>query len=140
VSAAVATALDTPLERVRVAIYEVSPTNGYRRRALRTAAARTERRPHPSRHRSHATSHQVSATGEARHDHCPALHRGEWIGSADGATFESVSPIDNTVIAQVARAASPTPTARWTRPRRFDTAVAAMNPASRKKILHTAGR
>src|SRR5882757_7782883 len=65
---------------------------------------------------------------------------GEWIGSADGATFESVSPIDNTVIAQVARggvadADRAVDAARGA----FDHGPwPAMNPASRKKILHTA--
>src|SRR3984957_8553004 len=65
---------------------------------------------------------------------------GEWADSADGATFESVSPIDNTVIAHVARGGVTD----------ADRAVAAarraldhgpwptMNPAARKKILHAA--
>jgi betaine-aldehyde dehydrogenase len=39
---------------------------------------------------------------------------GEWADSADGATFESVSPIDNTVIAQVARGG--VTDAPWRRP------------------------
>ena len=40
---------------------------------------------------------------------------GQWADSADGATFESISPIDNTVIASVARGGAPTRTARWPR-------------------------
>jgi len=41
--------------------------------------------------------------GRTRHDDRSAFVDGEWGESADGATFGSVSPIDNTVIAQVAR-------------------------------------
>jgi aminomuconate-semialdehyde/2-hydroxymuconate-6-semialdehyde dehydrogenase len=65
---------------------------------------------------------------------------GEWADSADGATFESVSPIDNTVIAQVARGGV------TDADRAVDAARHAfdhgpwpkMNPAARKKILHAA--
>jgi aminomuconate-semialdehyde/2-hydroxymuconate-6-semialdehyde dehydrogenase len=65
---------------------------------------------------------------------------GEWADSAGGATFESVSPIDNTVIAQVARGGV------TDADRAVDAARHAfdhgpwpkMNPAARKKILHAA--
>ena len=65
---------------------------------------------------------------------------GEWAGSADGATFESVSPIDNTVIAQVARGgAADADRAVEAARRAFDHGPwPAMNPAARKKILHAA--
>jgi aminomuconate-semialdehyde/2-hydroxymuconate-6-semialdehyde dehydrogenase len=65
---------------------------------------------------------------------------GEWAGSTDGATFESVSPIDNTVIAQVARGGV-TDADRAVDAARsaFDHGPwPAMNPAARKRILHTA--
>jgi aminomuconate-semialdehyde/2-hydroxymuconate-6-semialdehyde dehydrogenase len=65
---------------------------------------------------------------------------GEWADSADGAMFESVSPIDNTVIARVARGGI------TDADRAVDAARHAfdhgpwpkMNPAARKKILHAA--
>jgi aminomuconate-semialdehyde/2-hydroxymuconate-6-semialdehyde dehydrogenase len=65
---------------------------------------------------------------------------GEWTGSADGATFESVSPIDNTVIAHVARGgAADADRAVEAARRAFDHGPwPAMNPAARKKILHAA--
>jgi aminomuconate-semialdehyde/2-hydroxymuconate-6-semialdehyde dehydrogenase len=65
---------------------------------------------------------------------------GEWVGSADGATFESVSPIDNTVIAQVARGgvADADRAVDAARSAFDDGPWPAMNPAARKKILHTA--
>jgi aminomuconate-semialdehyde/2-hydroxymuconate-6-semialdehyde dehydrogenase len=65
---------------------------------------------------------------------------GEWTGSADGATFESVSPIDNTVIAHVARGGSADADRAVEAARRaFDHGPwPKMNPAARKKILHAA--
>ena len=65
---------------------------------------------------------------------------GEWTGSADGATFESVSPIDNTVIAHVARGgAADADRAVEAARRAFDHGPwPKMNPAARKKILHAA--
>jgi aminomuconate-semialdehyde/2-hydroxymuconate-6-semialdehyde dehydrogenase len=65
---------------------------------------------------------------------------GEWTGSADGATFESVSPIDNTVIAHVARGgAADADRAVEAARRAFDHGPwRKMNPAARKKILHAA--
>ena len=65
---------------------------------------------------------------------------GEWADSADGATFESVSPIDNTVIAQVARGgATDADRAVEAARRAFDHGPwPKMNPAARKKILHAA--
>ena len=41
---------------------------------------------------------------------------GVFVDSLDGATFESVSPIDNAVIALVAEGGPQTPIGRWTRP------------------------
>lgn len=65
---------------------------------------------------------------------------GEWADSADGATFESVSPIDNTVIAQVARGANADADRAVDAARRaFDHGPwPRMNPAARKKIMHAA--
>ena len=65
---------------------------------------------------------------------------GEWTGSADGATFESVSPIDSTVIAHVARGgAADADRAVEAARRAFDHGPwPTMNPAARKKILHAA--
>ena len=65
---------------------------------------------------------------------------GEWTGSADGATFETVSPIDNTVIAHVARGgAADADRAVEAARRAFDHGPwPKMNPAARKKILHAA--
>jgi aminomuconate-semialdehyde/2-hydroxymuconate-6-semialdehyde dehydrogenase len=65
---------------------------------------------------------------------------GEWTGSADGATFESVSPIDNTVIAHVSRGgAADADRAVEAARRAFDHGPwPKMNPAARKKILHAA--
>jgi aminomuconate-semialdehyde/2-hydroxymuconate-6-semialdehyde dehydrogenase len=65
---------------------------------------------------------------------------GEWADSADGATFESVSPIDNTVIARVARGGVTDADRGVEAARRaFDHGPwPAMNPAARKKILHAA--
>lgn len=63
---------------------------------------------------------------------------GEWADSADGATFESVSPIDNTVIAQVARGGVTDADRGVEAARRaFDHGPwPKMNPAARKKVLH----
>ena len=65
---------------------------------------------------------------------------GEWADSADGATFESVSPIDNTAIAQVARGAATDADCAVDAARRaFDHGPwPRMNPAARKKIMHAA--
>ena len=65
---------------------------------------------------------------------------GEWADSADGATFESVSPIDNTVIAQVARGGvADADRAVEAARSAFDHGPwPTMNPAARKKILHAA--
>ena len=65
---------------------------------------------------------------------------GEWTDSADGATFESVSPIDNTVIAQVARGgAADADRAVDAARHAFDHGPwPTMSPADRKKILHAA--
>jgi aminomuconate-semialdehyde/2-hydroxymuconate-6-semialdehyde dehydrogenase len=65
---------------------------------------------------------------------------GEWADSADGATFESVSPIDNTVIAHVARGgATDADRAVEAARRAFDHGPwPTMSPAARKKILHAA--
>jgi aminomuconate-semialdehyde/2-hydroxymuconate-6-semialdehyde dehydrogenase len=65
---------------------------------------------------------------------------GEWADSTDGATFESVSPIDNTVIAQVARGGvTDADRAVEAARRAFDHGPwPKMNPAARKKILHAA--
>ena len=65
---------------------------------------------------------------------------GEWADSADGATFESVSPIDNTVIAHVARGGVTDADRAVAAARRaFDHGPwPTMNPAARKKILHAA--
>lgn len=65
---------------------------------------------------------------------------GEWAESADGATFESVSPIDNTVIARVARGANADADRAVDAARRaFDLGPwPRMNPAARKKIMHAA--
>ena len=65
---------------------------------------------------------------------------GEWTDSADGATFESVSPIDNTVIAQVARgSAADAGRAVDAARHAFDHGPwPTMSPAARKKILHAA--
>ena len=65
---------------------------------------------------------------------------GEWTDSADGATFESVSPIDNTFIAQVARGgAADADRAVDAARHAFDHGPSpAMSPAARKKILHAA--
>jgi aminomuconate-semialdehyde/2-hydroxymuconate-6-semialdehyde dehydrogenase len=65
---------------------------------------------------------------------------GEWADSADGATFESVSPIDNTVIAHVARGGvTDADRAVEAARRAFDHGPwPTMNPAARKKILHAA--
>jgi aminomuconate-semialdehyde/2-hydroxymuconate-6-semialdehyde dehydrogenase len=65
---------------------------------------------------------------------------GEWADSADGATFESVSPIDNTVIAHVARGGVTDADRGVQAARRaFDHGPwPKMNPAARKKILHAA--
>jgi aminomuconate-semialdehyde/2-hydroxymuconate-6-semialdehyde dehydrogenase len=65
---------------------------------------------------------------------------GEWTDSSDGATFESVSPIDNTVIASVARG-SVDDADRAVRAAReaFDAGPwARMSPAARKQIMHRA--
>jgi aminomuconate-semialdehyde/2-hydroxymuconate-6-semialdehyde dehydrogenase len=65
---------------------------------------------------------------------------GEWADSADSATFESVSPIDNTVIARVARGANADADRAVDAARRaFDHGPwPRMNPAARKKIMHAA--
>jgi aminomuconate-semialdehyde/2-hydroxymuconate-6-semialdehyde dehydrogenase len=65
---------------------------------------------------------------------------GEWADSADGATFESVSPIDNTVIAHVARGGvTDADRAVEAARRAFDHGPwPKMNPAARKKVLHAA--
>ncbi len=65
---------------------------------------------------------------------------GEWADSLSGATFESVSPIDNTVIAQVARgSAADADRAVDAARRAFDQGPwPRMGPAARKKILHAA--
>jgi aminomuconate-semialdehyde/2-hydroxymuconate-6-semialdehyde dehydrogenase len=65
---------------------------------------------------------------------------GEWTDSADGATFESVSPIDNTVIAQVARGgAADADRAVDAARHAFDHGPwPTMSPSGRKKILHAA--
>jgi aminomuconate-semialdehyde/2-hydroxymuconate-6-semialdehyde dehydrogenase len=65
---------------------------------------------------------------------------GEWADSADGATFESVSPIDNTVIAHVARGGvTDADRAVEAARRAFDHGPwPTMNPAARKKVLHAA--
>ena len=65
---------------------------------------------------------------------------GEWADSADGATFESVSPIDNAVIAQVARGgAADADRAVAAARRAFDSGPwPKMSPAARKKIMHAA--
>jgi aminomuconate-semialdehyde/2-hydroxymuconate-6-semialdehyde dehydrogenase len=65
---------------------------------------------------------------------------GEWADSADGAMFESVSPIDNTVIARVARGGITDADRAVDAARRaFDHGPwPKMNPAARKKILHAA--
>jgi aminomuconate-semialdehyde/2-hydroxymuconate-6-semialdehyde dehydrogenase len=65
---------------------------------------------------------------------------GEWADSADGATFESVSPIDNAVIAQVARGGTADADRAVDAARRaFDRGPwPGMSPAARKQILHAA--
>jgi aminomuconate-semialdehyde/2-hydroxymuconate-6-semialdehyde dehydrogenase len=65
---------------------------------------------------------------------------GEWADSTDAATFESVSPIDNTVIAQVARgSAADADRAVDAARRAFDRGPwPKMSPAARKKLLHAA--
>ena len=65
---------------------------------------------------------------------------GEWADSAVGATFESVSPIDNTVIAHVARGGvTDADRAVEAARRAFDHGPwPTMNPAARKKVLHAA--
>lgn len=62
---------------------------------------------------------------------------GEWAGSADGATFESVSPIDNAVIAQVARGGTADADRAVDAARHaFDRGPwPGMSPAARKKIV-----
>jgi aminomuconate-semialdehyde/2-hydroxymuconate-6-semialdehyde dehydrogenase len=65
---------------------------------------------------------------------------GEWVDSTDGATFESVSPIDNTVIATVARGAAADADAAVTAARRaFDHGPwPRMSPTARKQVMHRA--
>jgi len=65
---------------------------------------------------------------------------GEWADSADSATFESVSPIDNAVIAQVARGGGADADRAVDAARRaFDHGPwPRMSPAARKKLLHSA--
>jgi aminomuconate-semialdehyde/2-hydroxymuconate-6-semialdehyde dehydrogenase len=65
---------------------------------------------------------------------------GQWADSADGATFESISPIDNTVIASVARGgAADADRAVAAARRAFDQGPwPRMSPAARKQILHRA--
>jgi aminomuconate-semialdehyde/2-hydroxymuconate-6-semialdehyde dehydrogenase len=63
---------------------------------------------------------------------------GEWADSLDSATFESVSPIDNAVIAQVARgSAADADRAVAAARRAFDRGPwPRLSPAARKQILH----
>ncbi|MFC8662274.1 aldehyde dehydrogenase [Streptomyces sp. NPDC057199] len=65
---------------------------------------------------------------------------GQWQDSADGVTFESVSPIDNSVIAQVARGSVLDADRAVEAARRaFDSGPwPRMSPTERKKILHKA--
>jgi aminomuconate-semialdehyde/2-hydroxymuconate-6-semialdehyde dehydrogenase len=65
---------------------------------------------------------------------------GEWTDSADGATFESVSPIDNAVIARVARGGVVDADRAVDAARRaFETGPwPRMSPAARKQIMHRA--
>ncbi len=65
---------------------------------------------------------------------------GQWADSADGATFESVSPIDNTAIAAVARGgAADVDRAVAAARRAFDEGPwPRMSPAARKQIMHRA--
>jgi aminomuconate-semialdehyde/2-hydroxymuconate-6-semialdehyde dehydrogenase len=65
---------------------------------------------------------------------------GEWADSADGATFESVSPIDNAVIARVARGGALDADRAVDAARRaFDTGPwPRLSPTVRKQIMHRA--
>jgi aminomuconate-semialdehyde/2-hydroxymuconate-6-semialdehyde dehydrogenase len=65
---------------------------------------------------------------------------GEWAAAADGATFESISPIDNSVVALVARgSAADADLAVEAARRAFDDGPwPRMSPAERKKIMHAA--
>jgi aminomuconate-semialdehyde/2-hydroxymuconate-6-semialdehyde dehydrogenase len=65
---------------------------------------------------------------------------GQWAGAADSATFESVSPIDNSVIALVARgSAADADLAVEAARRAFDHGPwPRMSPAARKQIMHAA--
>jgi aminomuconate-semialdehyde/2-hydroxymuconate-6-semialdehyde dehydrogenase len=65
---------------------------------------------------------------------------GDWADSADGATFESISPIDNTVIASIARGGAADADRAVTAARRaFDEGPwPRMSPAARRQIMHRA--
>ena len=65
---------------------------------------------------------------------------GQWAAAADGATFESVSPIDNSVVALVARgSAADADRAVEAARRAFDHGPwPRMSPAARKQIMHAA--
>jgi aminomuconate-semialdehyde/2-hydroxymuconate-6-semialdehyde dehydrogenase len=65
---------------------------------------------------------------------------GEWVASLDGSTFPSVSPIDNSVVAQVARgSAADADRAVEAARRAFDSGPwPRMGPTARKRIMHRA--
>jgi aminomuconate-semialdehyde/2-hydroxymuconate-6-semialdehyde dehydrogenase len=65
---------------------------------------------------------------------------GEWVAAADGTTFESISPIDNSVVALVARgSAADADRAVEAARRAFDDGPwPRMSPAARKQIMHAA--
>ncbi|MDT4960623.1 MAG: aminomuconate-semialdehyde/2-hydroxymuconate-6-semialdehyde dehydrogenase, partial [Pseudonocardiales bacterium] len=65
---------------------------------------------------------------------------GQWVDSVDGATFESITPIDNTVIATVARGGvADADRAVEAARRAFDDGPwPRMSPTARKQILHRA--
>jgi aminomuconate-semialdehyde/2-hydroxymuconate-6-semialdehyde dehydrogenase len=65
---------------------------------------------------------------------------GQWVDSVDGATFESITPIDNTVIATVARGGvADADRAVEAARRAFDEGPwPRMSPTARKQILHRA--
>ncbi|MDT4957987.1 MAG: aminomuconate-semialdehyde/2-hydroxymuconate-6-semialdehyde dehydrogenase [Pseudonocardiales bacterium] len=65
---------------------------------------------------------------------------GQWVDSVDGATFESITPIDNTVIATVARGGMADADRAVEAARRaFDDGPwPRMSPTARKQILHRA--
>ncbi|MGL5860361.1 MAG: aldehyde dehydrogenase [Phycicoccus sp.] len=62
--------------------------------------------------------------------------RGEFVDSVGGATFESVSPIDNTVCATVAEGSAHDADRAVTAAREASDGWAATSPAERKRILH----